>query len=91
MLTYLARNTRPAIEYAVHQCARFKYNPSKPHTNAIKLVGTQDKGLSFKPTDDLSNIECSVDADFAGKYIKENNEDPNSVKSRTGCVIQYAE
>ena len=23
MLTYLARNTRPDIEYAVHQCARF--------------------------------------------------------------------
>ena len=23
MLTYLARNTRPDIEYAVHMCARF--------------------------------------------------------------------
>ena len=69
MLTYLARNTRPAIEYAVHQCARFQCNPCKPHTNVIKrigghLVGTQDKSLSFKPTDDLSIIDCSVDADF---------------------------
>ena len=94
MLTYLARNTRPDIEYAVHQCARFQCNPRKPHANAIKrigryLVGTQDKGLSFKLTNDLSNVDCSVDADFAGNYTEENNEDPNSVKSRTKCIIQY--
>ena len=53
MLTYLARNTRPDIEYAVHQCARFQVNPRKPHTAAIKrigryLIGTRDKGLIFK-------------------------------------------
>ena len=27
MLTYLARNTRPDIEYTVHQCARFQCDP----------------------------------------------------------------
>ena len=95
MLTYLARNTRPDIEYAVHQCARFQCNPRKPHGNAIKcigryLIGTRDKGLTFKPTKDLSHFECYVDADFAGNYTKTNSEDPNSVKSRTGCVIKYA-
>ena len=95
MLTYLARNTRPDIEYDVHQCARFQVNPRKPHAAAIKrigryLIGTRDKGLVFKPTGDLSEFECYVDADFAGNYTTENNEDPNSVKSRTGCVIKYA-
>ena len=52
MLTYLARNTRPDIEYAVHQCARFQCDPRKAHANAIKrirsyLIGTKDKGLSL--------------------------------------------
>ena len=95
MLNYLARNTRPDIEYAVHQCARFQSDPRKPHGNAIKrigryLLGTRTKGIIFKPTKDLSKFECFVDADFAGNYSKETCEDENSVKSRTGCVIKYA-
>ena len=88
MLTYLARNTRPDIEYDVHQCARFKCDPRKPHTNSIKciiryLIGTRDKGLSFKPTNNSIHVICYVDADFAGNYKKETCKDPNSVKSRT--------
>lgn len=96
MLTYLARNTRPDIEYAVHQCARFQLNPKKAHENAVKrigryLLGTRDKGITFTPNkDNLDTLECFVDADFAGNYAKEINQDPNSVKSRTGCVIRYA-
>ena len=31
-----------------------------------------------------------MDADFAGNYTTDNCEDPNSVRSRTGCVIKYA-
>jgi hypothetical protein len=95
MLTYLARNTRPDIEYDVHQCARFQCNPRKPHADAIKhigryLIGTRDKSLIFKSTGDLSKFECYVDADFAGNYTQEYCEDSNSVKSRTGCVIKHA-
>ena len=95
MLTYLARNTRPDIEYAVHQCARFQCDPKKPHANAIKrivryLLGTKDQGVTFKPTGEIDHFECFVDADFAGNYNQEVCEDPNSVKSRTGCVIRYA-
>ena len=95
MLTYLARNTRPDPEYAVHQYVRFQSDPREPHANAIKrigryLLGTKDKGISFKPTTDLSQFECYVDADFAGNYTSDTCEDPNSVKSRTGCVIKYA-
>ena len=96
MLTYISRNTRPDIEYAVHQCARFQINPKKAHENAVMrigryLLGTRDKGIHFKPDiTKLDNLECYVDADFAGNYSKEINQDPNSCKSRTGCVIKYA-
>ena len=62
MLTYLARNTRPDIEYTVHQCARFQSDPRKPHGNAIKrigryLLGSRTQGINFKPTKDLSQFE----------------------------------
>ena len=95
MLTYLARNTRPDIEYAVHQCARFQTDPKQPHYNAVKRIGryllaTADKGIIFKPNGKLNEVECYIDADFAGNYDKDHNEDPACVKSRSGCVIYYA-
>ena len=37
-LSYLAKNTRPDIEYAVHQCARYQSKPNKTHENAIKRI-----------------------------------------------------
>lgn len=96
MLIYLARNTRPDIEYAVHTCARFQLDPKRSHEQAVKrigryLLGTRDKGIVFKPDiKKLGELECFVDADFAGNYTKEQSQDPNSVRSRTGCVILYA-
>lgn len=96
MLIYLAKNTRPDIEYAVHQCARFQLNPKKAHENAVKrigryLLGTRDKGITFTPKlDKINTLECYVDADFAGNYSKETSQDPDSVKSRTGCIIRFA-
>ena len=95
MLTYLARNTRLYIEYSLHQCARFQSNPKKPHANAVKkmvryLLGTKDQGVLFALNGEMDHFECFVDADFAGNYTVETSEDPNSVKSRTGCVIKYA-
>ena len=94
MLTYLARNTRPDLEYVVHQCVRFQCNPREPHVNAVKrkgmyLIGTKDKGISFKLTKGLSHFEYYVDADFAGNYTSETCENRSSVKSRTRCVIKY--
>ena len=38
----------------------------------------------------MQELECYVDADFAGAYCKEDSDDPISVKSRTGYVIKYA-
>jgi hypothetical protein len=53
------------------------------------LVGTKDKGLKLKPSDDIS-VDCYVDADFAGLYGQEDPQDPISVKSRTGYVLTLA-
>ena len=96
ILTYIARNTRPDIEYAVHQCARFQINPKKAHDNAVKRIcrylnGTRDKGVIFTPDAALtSSLQCYVDAGFAGDYQPETKDDANSVRSRTGCVIMFA-
>ena len=37
--------------------------------------------------DDVSKVECHVDADFAGLWNVEHNDDPVSLKSRTGFVM----
>eukprot|EP00957_Ditylum_brightwellii_P203887 15336669-Ditylum_brightwellii.AAC.1 len=40
MLTYLARNTRPDIENAVHMCARFQSGARTPHFNVANTAKT---------------------------------------------------
>ena len=91
MLLYLASNSRPDIAFATHQCACFTHSPKASHEAAILricccLQGTKDDGLIFTPTTDL-NVDCYVDADFAGLFGVEDPTDPISVKSRTGHVI----
>ena len=93
LLMYLAGNSRPDIAFAVHQCARFTHSPRDSHGKAVKriiryLQGTKDKGLFFRPTKELQ-MDCYVDADFAGTWGIENDQDPVSVKSRTGYVIMF--
>ena len=53
------------------------------------MQGTKDDGLIFTPTTDL-NVDCYVDADFAGLFGVEDPADPISVESRTGHVIMIA-
>jgi hypothetical protein len=91
MLLYLSSNSRPDIQFAVHQCARFTHNPKESHALAIKriaryLKGTCDKGLILDP-DTTKGLDCWVDADFAGLWGHEDDQDPACVKSRTGYVI----
>ena len=93
MLMYLASNSRPDIAYAVHQCARFTHCPRKSHAVGVKrilryLKGTSTKGLFMKPMQSL-NVNCYVDADFAGLWKSENPQDPISVKSRSGHLITF--
>jgi hypothetical protein len=91
MLLYLSSNSRPDCQFAVHQCARFTHAPKESHAKAVKrlcryLKGTATKGLILTPTKDLA-LDCYCDADFAGLYGYEPDQDPVSVKSRTGYLI----
>ena len=94
MLGYLQGTTQPDISMATHQCARFYNDPKLSHDRAVKrivkyLLDTKDKGLIFKP--DLSRgLECYVDADFAGGWKDGDQDNPESVLSRSGFVIMYA-
>jgi hypothetical protein len=94
MLMFLANNTRPDISFATHQVARFTHNPKSSHGTAVKrivryLKGTPQQGIIMSPTNDFS-INCYVDADFAGLYGYEDDQDPVSVRSRTGYVLFIA-
>lgn len=93
MLLYLSGNTRPDITFAVHQCARYSHCPKQSHAKAVKriiryLKGTKDKGMTFSPTSEYL-VDCYVDADFAGLWGIEYDQDPVSVKSRTGYLIMF--
>jgi hypothetical protein len=91
MLLYLSGHTRPDIAFAVHQCARYTFNPTERHVNALKrigryLKGTSDKGLIMRPSKHL-HVDCYPDSDFAGLYNHEDVQDPHCVRSRAGYVI----
>ena len=63
------------------------------HETAMKrigryLLGTADKGIILQP-DRNKNVECYVDADFAGNWNKAEAEDAVNMLSRTGYVIQF--
>jgi hypothetical protein len=91
MAMYLSSNSRPDIQFAVHQCARFTHCPKASHGEALKricryLQGTRDKGLIIDPTTDLT-LDLYADADFAGLYNHESDQDPVCVKSRSGYIM----
>jgi len=90
MLLYLANNTRPDITFAVSQVARFTHSPKKSHAAAVEMIlrylkGTSDRGLIVKP-DGTFHLKCWVDADFAGLYGRESNDNPNAARSRYGYI-----
>jgi hypothetical protein len=95
MMQYLQNRSRPDITFAVSQCARFDHTPKRSHELAMIRIGqylkaTMDKGIILKPTGKLQ-VDCYVDADFAGLWPHEDREDPVSVKSRSGYVICLSE
>ena len=90
---YLAGNAYPEILFAVHQCACFTHSPWQSHSQAIKRIAhylkgilDNDCGLTFHKTDTLL-LDCYVDADFAGLWSYEVDQDPVCVKSCTGYVM----
>ena len=91
MLLYLTGHSRPDCAFAVHQCARYTFEPKQSHEAALKrigryLKGTRSMGLIMDPTSDLT-IDCYPDADFAGLWGHEHPQDPHCARSRTGYVI----
>jgi hypothetical protein len=93
-LNYLAATSRPDIQFAVHQCARFVSDPKMSHEKAVKrivryLKRTKDQGMIMH-VDKSKGIECFVDADFAGGYRKEDPTNPRDCLSRTGYIIKFA-
>jgi hypothetical protein len=91
MLMCLSSNAHPEIQFAVHQCARFTHCPRASHEEAVKhvcrhLQGAKGRGLTFQPSSRL-DLDLHVDADFAGLWSHEDDQDPVCVKSRTGYVI----
>ena len=94
MLLYLCGHSRPDIQFAVSQCARFIHGTKRSHEIALERIGqylksTINEGLILKP-DNTFNIDCHVDADFAGLYAIEDIMDPSCVKSRTGFVLSIS-
>ena len=93
MLMFLACNSRPDIAYAVNQCARFTHCPRQSHAIAVKrilryLKGTKDEGMVLHPKNNMK-VDCYVDADFAGLWGIEYDQDPTCVKSRSGHLIMF--
>ena len=91
MLLYLTGHSRPNCAFAVHQCARYTFEPKRSHKAAPKRIGrywkgTKTKGLILEPSVDYS-IDSYPDADFAGLWGYENPQDPHCARSRTGYVI----
>ena len=73
MLLYLCSNSRPDIQFAVHQCERFSHSPMQKHANAVKmivryLIGTRDKGLILTP-DDQMILLCHSGSGFPPWYF----------------------
>ncbi len=94
MLLYLSGHTRPGLAFSVSQVAQFMFNPKHSHVIAIKrigcyLLGTKDKGMIINPTSNIG-INAYPDADFAGLYGYEDNNDPLCVCSHTGYIINVA-
>ncbi|KAL7460199.1 hypothetical protein ACHAXS_000662 [Conticribra weissflogii] len=96
MSLYLSGHSCPEIAFAVHQCARYTFQPTCHHELALIRLGrylkvTIDKGLILTPSfSSIIPVDCFPDADFAGLYSHEDSEDPHCVRSWTGFVILVA-
>ena len=95
MLNYLQGHSRIDLGFAVSQVARYVHAPRRSHELALErigryLKGTLDKGLILRPVkiDDQFRIDVYVDAAFACGWGTELGTNPESVKSRTGYLVE---
>jgi hypothetical protein len=95
-LNYLQGHSRPDITLATSQVARFVHSPKRSHELALirlgrYLKGTAAKGIILQPINlNKLNIDVYVDAAFACGWGSECGTNPESVKSRTGYIIEVA-
>ena len=95
MLLYLSGHSSRDISFAVNQCARYTFSPTKRHEKALVhigryLKGTLNKGLILTPSAELK-LDCYPDADFAGLWNHQSYDDPHCVCSRSGYVITLSD
>ena len=93
MLLYLTMNTRPDIQFAVSQVARFNHNPKRSHAAAVKTIirylkRTENMGMYVDPNPDDLHLTVFCDADFAGLYGRGPERDETTAKSRTGYLVK---
>ena len=94
MMNYLQQSTRTDNSLAVHQCARFCYDPKRSYERAVKriakyLLGTKERCIICRP-DRNKGLGCYADADSVGGWDRGDSNYPENVVSQTGYVIQYA-
>ena len=95
-LNYLQGHSRPDTTLATSQVARFVHSPKRSHELALirigrYLKGTADKGIILRPLEAESlKTDVYVDAAFACGWGSELGSNPESVKSRTGYIIEIA-
>lgn len=97
MLQYLQLTTRPDLSFLVSQVCRYIFAPKRSHELALEridlyLKSTSENGLILKPKNtnnaEVCNIDVYVDSDFASGWGTEEGTNPDSVKSRTGYIVE---
>ena len=95
ILNYLIGHTRCDLGLAASQVARYVHCPKRSHELDLERIGryrkgTADKGLILHPKDFQNSfaINVYVDAAFACGWSEELGTNPDSVKSRTGYIIE---
>ena len=83
MLKYLQGNSLPDMFMAVHQTAHLCNNPILSHQKDIKRLGryllhTKKEGFIFNQ-DVSKGLECYVDADFAGGWLREVGDNADNI------------
>ena len=71
------------------------FSTKRSHELALNILvwylkNTQDCGLLLNPNDDIFKFDAYPDADFAGMYRGENNDDPEYAKIRNGFIITFS-
>ena len=93
-MLYIVGSTRPDISYEVHQYARFSRDTKNSHEIGLNRIArylklNRTKGLIMKPYVKNLNLDLFADVDFVGLFAAENKQNPVSVKSRTGLLLNF--